>query len=353
MKKLLLVAALVIGLIAAVPVAAQAEEAPKKIGISMYTQRTEFYMAMSSTVEKLCKERGWECTTLSADMDLTKEMENMEALVTQGVDLIFMEPLQIEGSAAAAQLAVDAGIPVICFDSAIDPSVPAVTNVYADNFANGVLVGKWVADEYFKDKEIHAIVMHGVAGLEPCVQRARGVIAGLLAARAGLSDEEAAELAIEVDDEAVNNGSAYNEAANLYIDASGYDEGLTDTALQLTEDFLNANHDVNLIIANNDDAGYGSIQAVENLGLEDQIICVGAADARKGTLDGMMNDPDYLYKAIGLNIPAKVAETAFGIAEQILVDGADPTSFDWVTNTEAVCINAANAEEFYDPDALF
>ena len=353
MKRRLLAVCVVLGIFLMMFGTAYAEETPIKVGISMYTVRTEFYMAMSSTVEKMSAENGWECTTLNADMDLNKEMENMEALVTQGVDLIFMEPLQTEGSIAAAQLAIDAGIPVICFDSSIDSSVPAVTNVYADNFANGVLVGKWIAEQYFKDKTVHAIVMHGVAGLEPCEQRARGVIAGLLAARSGISDEEAAELCVEVDNEAVNNGSAYNEAADLYIDASGYDDGLTDGALQLTEDFLNANHEVNLVIANNDDAGYGSIQAIENLGLQDQIIVAGAADARKGTLQGMLEDPNYLYKAIGLNIPAKVGETAFNIAKQILVDGADPAGFDWVTNTEAVCITAENAADYYDPDALF
>ena len=335
---------------------AQAEESSNetfKIGVSMYTQRTEFYLAMSSTIEALSEENGWECTTLNADMDLTKEMENMETFVSQGVDLIFMEPLQKEGSSEAAQLAIDEGIPVICFDSAVEDSVPVVTSVYADNFENGIKVGKWVAENYFKDEEIHAMIMHGVAGLEPCEQRAKGVVCGLLAGRAGLSDEEAKEIGIAMDDEAINNGSAYNEAANMYIDASGFDEGLTDTALQLTEDFLTAHSEINLIIANNDDAGYGSIQAVENQGLEDQIICVGAADARKETLQQMMDNPDYLYKAIGLNIPSKVAEAAFEVGYQILAEGADPTGFDAITNTPAVCINAENANEYYDPDALF
>ena len=352
MKKQLVASLMLTGAVAlAMGMGASAEE--KKIGISMYTTRTEFYVAMSSTVEDLCAENGWKCSTLSAEMDLTKEMENMETLVSQGVDLIFMEPLQTEGSAEAAQLAIDAGIPVICFDSSITSDVPVVTNVYADNFQNGVEVGKWVADEYFKDKPIHAMIMHGVEGLEPCDQRARGVISGILEARAGLSAEEAKTKGEEFDIETVKSGSGYYEDADFYIDATGFDDGLTDTALQISEDFLTANKEINLIIANNDDAGYGAIQAVENQGLEDQIICVGAADARKETLKGMMDDPDYMYKAIGLNIPSKVAETAFDVAKQILVEGADPASFDEVTNTPAVCINAANASEFYNPDALF
>ena len=52
--------------------------------------------------------------------------------------------------------------------------------------------------------------------------------------------------------------------------------------------------------------------------------------------------------AIGENSPVKIAELGMQIAQEILVDGEDPESYDDITMTEAAAVTAENVDEHYD-----
>ena len=62
-----------------------------------------------------------DCTIFyqNADQDPTKQQQQVEAAVTEGVDVLVLDPVDSTASAGLAQRAKDAGIPVISYDRLI------------------------------------------------------------------------------------------------------------------------------------------------------------------------------------------------------------------------------------------
>jgi ribose transport system substrate-binding protein len=109
---------------------------------------------------------------------------------------------------------------------------------------------------------------------------------------------------------------------------------------------LSAFPDINLLVAENDAMAIGALQVIEEQGLEDQITVVACADGQKEAYQ-LIQEGRYL--ATGLNDPALAAATAVDVAVD-LMNGAE---VDRTIYTTAVCINADNVDEWYNPDAVF
>lgn len=337
---------------AAASEAAKKEGQSFKIGVEMKTLDGAFFTAMVDCFTEKCKERGWEVTVLNADSDTMKESENMDTFITQGYDLIFIDPYETEGCVEAINRAQAAGIPVICVDNSCADTANVVSIVYPDNIQNGWEVGKWVAENCFeKEETINSVCIGGQKGLEAARERRMGVIAGIIGGRLGCSQEEAIEKATAMEQEVIDKGSAKNEEANFNVNGIGWGNYTANGGLEAAEDLVIANKDMNFMFAENDAMLLGAMTAIENAGLTDQVILAGAADGQKEALklikDGSM------YKATGNNMPANTVDAAIDIAVRILEENADPGSFDRVTLTNPACINPGNVDEYYDPDALF
>ena len=82
-----------------------------KIGFAIKSTGSSFYQALATGVQNACKERGWECTVLNADMDITKEQENVETLIGQQVDALLLDAIDPLGAVALVKAAVAAGVP--------------------------------------------------------------------------------------------------------------------------------------------------------------------------------------------------------------------------------------------------
>lgn len=324
----------------------------KKIGIEMKTLDGAFFTAMVDSFKEKCEALGWEVTVLNADSDTMKESENMDTFITQGYDLIFIDPYETEGCVEAINRAESAGIPVICVDNSCADTANVVSIVYPDNLQNGREVGKWVATNSFKpDEAINSVCIGGQKGLEAARERRAGVICGILEARLGCTEEEAWKLANAFEQEVIDKGSATNAEANFSVLGIGWGNYTANGGLEAAEDLVVANKNMNLLFAENDAMILGAMTAIDNAGLTDQVILAGAADGQKEALELIKKGTN--YKATGNNKPDNTAEAAVNIAKAILIDNKDPKSFDRVTLTNPACINPENVDEFYDADALF
>ena len=323
-----------------------------KVGVQMKTLDGAFFTAMVDSFIEKCQARGWTVTVLNADSDTMKEAENMDTFITQGYDLIFIDPYETEGCVEAINRAHEAGIPVICVDNSCADSANVVSIVYPDNIQNGWEVGKWVAENSFdKDETINSVCIGGQKGLEAARERRMGVIAGIIGGRLGCSQEEAIEKATAMEQEVIDNGSAKNEEVNFNVLGIGWGNYSANGGLEAAEDLVVANKEINFMFAENDAMLLGAMTAIENAGLTEQVVLAGAADGQKEALELIKNGS--MYKATGNNKPENTVESALNIAIQILEENADPTSFDRVTLTSPACINPENVADYYSPDALF
>ena len=118
------------------PEKADAEKSDIKIGFAMKTLDNSYFVSLVGAVEELAAAEGWECTTLNANMDSTKEAENMETFITQGMDLIFLDSVDPTACVPSINAAAEADIPVVNLDSGV-AECEQCTTIYADNYQNG------------------------------------------------------------------------------------------------------------------------------------------------------------------------------------------------------------------------
>lgn len=323
-----------------------------KIGIQMKTLDSGFFVTLADEFTSRIEERGWEATVANADSDTMKESENMDTFITQGYDLIFIDPYETEGCVEAINRAVDAGIPVICMDNSCGEAAKVVSIVYPSNVKNGILCGSWVAANKFKaDEQITSVCMGGQKDLEAARERRMGFIAGILMERLGLTEDEAIEMGTAMEKEVIAKGSAVNDEAKFSVAGIGWGAYTSNGGLDAAEDLVVANPDMNLMFGENDAMLLGAMTAIENAGLSDQVILAADADGQKEALELIKSGTN--YACTGNNQPGATAEAAMKIAVDILENGADPTSFDRVTLTNPACINPDNVDEYYDPDSAF
>ena len=323
-----------------------------KIGIQMKTLDSGFFVTLAEEFTSRIEELGWEATVANADSDTMKESGNMDTFITQGYDLIFIDPYETEGCVEAINRAVDAGIPVICMDNSCGEAAKVVSIVYPSNVKNGLLCGSWVAANRFEaDEQINSVCMGGQKDLEAARERRMGFIAGVLMERLDLTEDEAIEMGTTMEKEVIAKGSAVNEDAKFSVGGIGWGAYTSNGGLDAAEDLVVANPDMNLMFGENDAMLLGAMTAIENAGLSDQVILAADADGQKEALELIKSGTN--YECTGNNQPGATAEAAMEIAVDILVNGADPTSFDRVTLTNPACINPENVDEYYDPDSAF
>lgn len=321
----------------------------KKIGFALRTANGSYYAAIGDIVTKECKDLGWDVTVLDANNDTTKELENVESLVASDVDLIFLDCVDPSAATASQQAAYDAGIPLINLDSGVDDMSMQVTTVYSNNEQNGLAVGKTYAETLDDDFEISAILLSGNTGSIAGQQRRDGMMAGIIMDRTGCSEEDAWKAADEMEKQLVSSGKAENADAKFTITGQGWGNWTIDEGLVAAEDLITANPDLNLVMGENDPMLIGALTALENAGItygeEGTVKLISAAD---GSKDGYDEIKKGNILAIGENSPSKIGELGMKIAQEILVDGKDPESYEDITMTDAVAVTKDNVDEHYN-----
>lgn len=329
-----------------------AAEGAYRVGILFKTQNNPYFVDLSGKAEQYCIDAGFTVVgNLDAKQDIDAEYALMEQYVSQGVDLILWNPCDPIGSMASADLAYEAGIPIIGIDN-LCQSENMTTTVYSDNKANGYSVGLYVGENYYDGETINSILLSGQKGNAVGQERRTGLMAGFIGSRAGLDETAAWEAAEIMNTELTDKGKAYNAAADFYILGQGWGNWTSEEGLPAAEDLLVANSSVvNLVLGENDNMLLGAMTAVENMGLMEQVYIVAAADGQKEAYELIKADTKYL--ATGLNAPPVIARGAVDIAIDILVNGVDPASYEITTTTPPAAITIENVDDFYDPNANF
>ena len=323
-----------------------------RIGIQMKTLDSGFFVTLADEFTSRIEDYGWEAAVLNADSDTMKESENMDSFISQGYDLIIIDPYETEGCVEAINRAADAGIPVICVDNSCGDSANVVSTVYPSNVKNGLLCGSWTAANRFeKDEWINSVCMGGQKDLEAARERRMGFIAGVLMERLSISEDEAVELGTAMEKEVIEKGSAVNDDAKFKVGGIGWGAYTSNGGLDAAEDLVVANPDMNLMFGENDAMILGAMTAIENAGLSEQVVLAADADGQKEALELIKKGTN--YACTGNNQPGATAEAAVAIAREILAEGADPGSYDRITLTNPACINIDNVDEYYDPDSAF
>lgn len=281
------------------------DEAPAdgeiSIGFSQAIQQSPFYVELGEGVKLAAEEAGAGLEYVDANGDIAKQNNDIEDLLTRGVDVLLINPVDPQGIAPALASAKAAGVPVVTVDR---PAEGAVAHVGRDNVAMGELVGEAVK-EAIGDEGGKIIEIQGDAGGTVAIDRSEGF------------------------------HKAFEGVDSVTFVEGPYAEYVRANAVAAMQDLLQANPDVKVVYAHNDDMALGALQVLQENGRDD--VLVAGVDGLMEAVDAIAETDQYI--ATSLNDPIDLgrvaAETALTVADGGDVDAEIDAGTDLVTKDNA------------------
>lgn len=235
-----------------------AEEVEGKIGFSISTLNNPFFVSIADGAEEKAKELGVDISIVDAGNDPAKQSTDIEDLISSGIKVLIVNPEDSASVGPSVQMAIDAGIKVISVDRIVE-GADVDAYIGTDNVKAAESVGEYMLENLTEEDEV--AVLEGVPGASSAIDRKEGLMNAL--------------------DGKVNIVSS--QTAN-------YDrtEGMT-----VTENILQANPNLKVIFASNDEMALGAIEAVNAFGKVpgEDILVTGfdaTDDAKQAVKDGTM-----------------------------------------------------------------
>jgi ABC-type sugar transport system substrate-binding protein len=237
-----------------------------KVGFAQTESNNPWRLAQTASMQEEAKKRG--CTLVYTDAagSASKQVADVNSMIAQGVDFIFLAPREEKPLIPAVMGAKKAGIPVLLIDRSVDPSLAKAGQDYlAFVGSNFIQEGQRVAEWTIKktDGKGKIIELEGTTGSSPANDRKKGF-----------------------DD-------AIKAASGLVLLASQSGDFARDKGRQVAETLLQAHPDATIVYAHNDEMALGAIAAIEAAGKapgKDVLVVSidGEKDAVQAIIDGKL-----------------------------------------------------------------
>ena len=292
-----------------------------KIGYVSPSLNAPFYVVLSQYVKKYAESYGMNFVMADGQDDIVKQITSMEDLISTGLDILILNPLDHKALIPAVNAAARSGIPVFVVDSQIDANANYITSVQASNEGNGELIGEWVVNE-FGNADIKVALISGSQGNPVGREKRLGFVRGF------------------TETQLMTQGNS-----ELIIVSQGWGNWTQIGGLEAMEDILVAHPDVNLLVAENDAMGMGALKAINESGKSGEVLVVGY-DGQKEAYELIMEGE---IGATALNSPGELARLVVESAVKYL----QGERLNKIIYTPAVLITQENVDQHYDPEALF
>lgn len=302
-----------------------------KVGFSQVEMNNPWRTAQTASMQEEAERLGHELVYTDAGGSEAKQIADVDSMIAQRVDLIFLAPRSEKPLAQAVLKAKDAGIPVILLDRDVDHSIAEPGEDYicfiGSNFIQeGARAAEWLANTM--DGEATIIELEGTTGSSPAIDRQKG-FRDYLEGNYASEENEGTPAAVE------------GGFPNMQIVASQTGDFARDMGRQVFETLYQANPAANAVYAHNDEMALGAIAALEAAGKvpgQDVIIVSvdGSRDALQAIIDGKLGATVECNPRFGPKAFETLARYADG--EEIPVKIINPDRF----------FDADNAEEFID-----
>lgn len=217
--------------------------------VGIVFQDDQFMNMLTKGYVDAANDAGVKILTDNTNNDQAKETELINTYLSQGVKGLAIAPLNGDASVAALKAADEQGMKVALTNINLSDADFIVAGYTSDDYNNCYLVGKEAAEiikEKLGDTKLNIAIVQ-FKSLLP--DNSGNRVAGYLA--------------------------ALDEAGIQYEIVADQDAWLQDTALETASGILTAHPEVNVIITVNDGGTIGSVMAVQNAGLSDQVLVFG------------------------------------------------------------------------------
>lgn len=295
MKKNFLALAMVVLLIAALAAGCGAKEPEKtgyKFGATYWTMNNPYFVALEEGIRTSVEANGDTLISYDPQGDQPTQISQIEDLIAQDVDLIFLNPADWQGVRPALDAAQKAGIPIIVVDTPVYDTEMVLQTVWSDNYRAGELV----AEDLLTRMTSGNVVILDLPTDKSAKERYDGFVDVL---------EKAGGFTIL----AVQNG-----------------EGSTEPSLAIMEDLIQQyGDDIDVAFGINDPSALGILSALEAAGMTDDVLVYGvdgSPDAKAMIKDGKFTATSAQFpKQIGVIAVEQAYKALAGeeIVDEILV----------------------------------
>src|SRR5580658_340145 len=207
-----------------------------KVGFAQTESNNPWRLAQTASMKDEAAKRGAQLVYTDAAGSAAKQVADVNSMIAQGVDFIFLPPREEKPLIPAVLNAKKAGIPVLLVDRNVDPALakPGV-DFLAFIGSNFILEGQRVADWTISktgDKG-KIIELEGSVGASPANDRKKGF-----------------------------DDTIKAKAPDMVILASQSGDFARDKGRQVAETLLQAHPDATIVYAHNDEMALGAIAAI-------------------------------------------------------------------------------------------
>ena len=319
------------------------------IGWASPTQASSFFVGNRLGAEAMVEEYGYTMKFLDAgNFDSADQSGDIEDLITQGVDILVVDPCDTQANLTDVQRAVDAGIPVLASGVAFNWEAPVITTVTNNNYWSSFATGEYAAGLY--TDTITMCMIPGVFGHPVSDSESNGFLAGWVYQKqvmAGTADvmEDAMLEAYNYFLELRNSGSVDMSKYGMIVAGTVNGNFMESDGMTAAEDLLTANPDTSLIWAHNDHMGMGAAKVLQERGLTDQVTVVCCSD---GDAYGLQSVKDGNLQCTGYNSGVALGKNIIELVHKIFEEGYDANNMPIVTGLPIVVITADNVDEFIE-----
>lgn len=252
-----------------------------KIGMVLSTLNNPFFVNMKDGAEKEAEKLGYDLVVLDSQNDPAKERANVEDLVQLGVVALLINPTDSDAVVKTVEVANKSNIPVITLDRQANGG-KITSHIASDNIKGGEMAAEYVLYK-FKDEKgpINVVEIQGIPGASATRDRGEGF----------------------------HNIMDKNNKFNFVsIQAADFDR---QKGLQVMENIIQANPNIQVVFAHNDEMALGAVKAIKASGINALVIGFDGNDDAKDSIDAnemtatIAQQPD-LIGALGVELANKI-----------------------------------------------
>ena len=247
-----------------------------KFGYTCMDGTNPFFVTIQDKIKELVEANGDELIVTDPGNDVTKQISQVEDMLSQKLDGLFMNPVDAQGIIPALDLAKEAGVPMVGFDTEVGDMSYLVSYTGSDNYNAGKVVGE---DLVKKAPNGGKIIVLDSPTMQSVVDRTNGFMDAI--------KDHGFEVVAQQD-----------AKGNLQI------------AMGIAEDLLQSNPDVVAIFGGNDPTALGALAAANAAGIKNCMIygVDGSPDIKSELASG-----NSLIEGTGAQSPVSIAEKAVKI----------------------------------------
>ena len=216
-----------------------------KIGVTSMDLTNPFFKLIANVMTEEAAKYGYEVVSVSGENDPAKQNSQLSDFVAQGVDAIFLNPVDSKAAGEGVKKAHAAGIPVFTFDVQVtDPAAKDLVTFHigSDNHQGGMLAGESMM-KATQDQGKIAIISY--PEVTSCILRVQGFKEHL---------------------------KRNNSKLEIVTELTG--KGNRNDGYTVATDILQTHENIVGIFAINDPSGLGAHAAVQKAGKTDRITIV-------------------------------------------------------------------------------